>query len=41
MGDLIIVVAPAQRFMDIPSNANIRVTDIGDPQKMIDGFGET
>jgi hypothetical protein len=38
-GDLAVVVAPVLRFADIGFNANVKIEDLGDPDKMIKGFG--
>jgi hypothetical protein len=38
-GELAVVVAPVLRFVDVGFNANIRIQDIGEPMKLIQGFG--
>lgn len=37
-GNLIVVVAPVARFQDIPFNADVRIEDLGDPDRIIAGF---
>lgn len=38
-GDLAVVVAPVMRFANIGFNANVKIDELGSPQKMIEGFG--
>ena len=37
-GDLEIVVAPIARFMDVPFNSKFTIEQIGNPEKIINGF---
>lgn len=37
-GSLEIVVAPIARFLDVPEGANIKIEQIGKPDKIISGF---
>lgn len=37
-GELSVVVAPVLRFLDIGFNANIKIEDVGPPDKLINGF---
>eukprot|EP00210_Caulerpa_lentillifera_P000630 g609.t1 len=37
-GSLEVVVAPVLRFVDVGFNADVRLTDIGSPDKIIEGF---
>ncbi len=37
-GKLAIVVAPVLRFMNVGYNADIRIEDIGSPEKLLEGF---
>ena len=37
-GELSVVVAPVLRFLDIGFNANIKIEDVGSPDKLISGF---
>lgn len=39
MGEIAVVVAPVLRFADIGFNANVKIEDLGDPKKIIQGFG--
>lgn len=32
------VVAPVLRFMDVGFNAKVTIVDVGEPQKIIEGF---
>lgn len=34
-----IVVAPVLRFLDVGFNADVRIKELGSPDKMIGGFG--
>lgn len=38
-GDLAVVLAPVLRFLDVGFNADVKIEDIGDPNKLINGFG--
>lgn len=38
MGELAVVVAPVLRFMDVGFNAQVSMSDIGPPEKIIEGF---
>ena len=38
-GSLSVVVAPVLRFVDVGFNADVRIEDLGDPDKLINGFG--
>ena len=37
-GQLAVVVAPVLRFMNVGFNADVRIEDIGDPEKVLNGF---
>ncbi|KAG2497548.1 hypothetical protein HYH03_004295 [Edaphochlamys debaryana] len=37
-GDLAVIVAPVLRFMDLGFNARVTLKEIGDPQRVIEGF---
>eukprot|EP00747_Dinoflagellata_sp_TGD_P054529 gnl/TRDRNA2_/TRDRNA2_149072_c0_seq1.p1 gnl/TRDRNA2_/TRDRNA2_149072_c0~~gnl/TRDRNA2_/TRDRNA2_149072_c0_seq1.p1 ORF type:complete len:193 (-),score=22.83 gnl/TRDRNA2_/TRDRNA2_149072_c0_seq1:477-1013(-) len=39
MGDLPVVVAPVLRFSDVGFGADVRIEQLGDPEKLINGFG--
>ena len=38
-GEAAVLIEPVLRFMDVGFNANVVVTDVGPPQKLVDGFG--
>lgn len=38
-GSMAIVVAPVLRFADVGFNADVRLKELGSPDKMIGGFG--
>lgn len=38
-GDLAVVCAPILRFLDVGYNSNVKIDQIGSPQKLIEGFG--
>ena len=38
-GALAIVVAPVLRFLDVGFNADVRIKELGSPEKLIGGFG--
>ena len=35
---MLVVLAPVLRFLDVGFNADLRIEDIGGPEKLIDGF---
>ncbi len=37
-GSLAVVVAPVLRFIDVGFNADIRIEELGSPEKLIGGF---
>ena len=37
-GQLAVVVAPVLRFMNVGFNADVRIEDIGPPEKVLNGF---
>jgi len=37
-GSLFVVVAPVLRFADVGYNANIRIDELGEPERIISGF---
>lgn len=37
-GNLMVVVAPVLRFLDVGFNANVRIDQLGPPDKIIAGF---
>lgn len=37
-GSLAVVVAPLLRFIDVGFNADVRIEEIGPPEKLISGF---
>lgn len=37
-GQVVMVVAPVLRFIDAGYNADVRIEDVGEPQKLIEGF---
>ena len=38
-GELAVVVAPVLRFIDVGFNASVRIEDVGEPKRVIQGFG--
>ena len=38
-GEASVLIEPVLRFMDVGFNASVKVTDVGDPMKLVTGFG--
>lgn len=38
-GAMAIVVAPVLRFLDVGFNSDVRIEQLGSPEKLINGFG--
>jgi hypothetical protein len=38
-GGMAVVVAPVLRFLDVGFNADVRIQQLGSPEKVISGFG--